>query len=202
MQQASTSERVVRNETFVERKGDRELVVTRTFEAPARIVFDAWTKPEFLKRWWAPKAFGVSLFACEQDLRVGGTYRYTFGRDRENPEVFSGRYLVVDPPSRLVHTQIYERMAHAGEANVTVTLRKMRGDSTYAAPGFPEQGSAGRRAGLGDGERNADDARSARRTGRLDALMASAARRVPPFNDSRCRRAPCRGTPNRTSRCT
>ena len=105
-----------RNETIVERTADRELVVTRTFNAQAHVVFDAWTKPELLKRWWAPKSFGVSLFECESDLRVGGTYRNAFGRDPTNPEVFSGRYVEVNSPSRLVLTQVHERMSDAGEA--------------------------------------------------------------------------------------
>jgi uncharacterized protein YndB with AHSA1/START domain len=126
MHEARTADAVT-NETIVERAGDRELTVTRTFNAPAHIVFDAWTKPELLKRWWAPKSFGVSLFECEQDVRVGGAYRFAFGRDPENPEVFSGRYLEVDPPSRLVLTQRYERMAHAGEAVVTATFEESQG---------------------------------------------------------------------------
>ena len=62
-----------KNRTTVERKSERELVVTRTFDAPARIVFEAWTKPELFKRWWVPKSFGVSLLSCEADVRVGGT---------------------------------------------------------------------------------------------------------------------------------
>jgi uncharacterized protein YndB with AHSA1/START domain len=127
MQRARTGEITMRNETIVERTSDRELVVRRTFDAPARIVFDAWTKPELLKRWWAPKSFGVSLFECESDLRVGGTYRYAFGRDPKNPEVFSGRYLEVSPPSRLVLTQVYERMSDAGEAVVTATFEESQG---------------------------------------------------------------------------
>jgi uncharacterized protein YndB with AHSA1/START domain len=127
MQQARTDESTTRNETIVERTADRELVVTRTFNAPAHIVFDAWTKPELLKRWWAPKSFGVSLFECESELRVGGTYRYAFGRDPKNPEVFSGRYVEVDPPSRLVLTQVYERMSDAGEAVVTATFEESQG---------------------------------------------------------------------------
>jgi uncharacterized protein YndB with AHSA1/START domain len=127
MQQPRAGESVSRNETIVERTADRELVVTRIFNAPARIVFDAWTKPELLKRWWAPKSFGVTLFECESDLRAGGTYRYAFGRDPKNPEVFSGRYLEVDPPSRLVLTQLYERMAEAGEAVVTATFQETQG---------------------------------------------------------------------------
>jgi uncharacterized protein YndB with AHSA1/START domain len=127
MQQAKTSEHVTRNETLVERTSDCELTVTRTFDAPARIVFDAWTKPELLKRWWAPRSFGVSLFECEQDLRVGGTYRFAFGRDPKTPEVFSGRYLEVNPPSWLVLTQVYERMAHVGEAVVTAEFEESQG---------------------------------------------------------------------------
>jgi uncharacterized protein YndB with AHSA1/START domain len=124
MRQARTGESTERNETIVERTAERELVVTRTFNAPAHIVFDAWTKPELLKRWWAPKSFGVSLFECESDLRVGGTYRYAFGRDPKNPEVFSGRYVEVKSPSRLVLTQVYERMRSAGEAVVTATFEE------------------------------------------------------------------------------
>jgi uncharacterized protein YndB with AHSA1/START domain len=127
MQQAKTGESAMRNETIVERIADRELVVTRTFNAPAHIVFEAWTKPELLKRWWAPKSFGVSLFECESDLRVGGTYRYAFGRDPKNPEVFSGRYIEVNSPSRLVLTQVYERMSDAGEAVVTATFEESEG---------------------------------------------------------------------------
>jgi uncharacterized protein YndB with AHSA1/START domain len=127
MQRARTGESTLRNETVVDRPADRELVVSRTFNAPARIVFDAWTRPELLKRWWAPKSFGVSLFECESDLRVGGTYRYAFGRDPKNPEVFSGRYLEVNSPSRLVLTQLYERMRNAGEAVVTATFEESQG---------------------------------------------------------------------------
>ena len=127
MQQARTGERTMRNETIVERTSDRELVVTRVFNAPAHIVFDAWTRPELLKRWWAPKSYGVTLFECEQDLRAGGTYRYAFGRDAKNPEVFSGRYLEVNAPSRLVLTQLYERMREVGEAVVTATFEENEG---------------------------------------------------------------------------
>ena len=127
MREATTSERITRNETIVERTSDRELTVTRTFNAPAHIVFDAWTKPELLKRWWAPKSFGVSLFECEQDVRVGGAYRFAFGRDPKNPEVFSGRYVEVDPPSRLVLTRVYERMAHVGDVVVTAAFEESEG---------------------------------------------------------------------------
>jgi uncharacterized protein YndB with AHSA1/START domain len=125
--QARTSEDIMRNETTVERTSARELVVTRTFNASASTVFDAWTKPELLKQWWAPKSLGVSLFECESDLRVGGTYRYAFGRDPKNPEVFSGHYKEVSSPSRMVLTQVYERMRDAGEAIITVTFEESNG---------------------------------------------------------------------------
>jgi uncharacterized protein YndB with AHSA1/START domain len=127
MQPATTVKSATKNETIVERTSNCELVVTRTFNAPARIVFDAWTKPELLKRWWAPKSFGVSLFECEQGLRVGGAYRFAFGRDPRNPEVFSGRYLEVNPSSRLVLTQRYERMAHVGDVVVTADFEESQG---------------------------------------------------------------------------
>ena len=176
MQQATTAKRAVKNETIVERTSDRELVVTRTFDAPAHIVFDAWTKPELLKRWWAPKSFGVSLFECEQDVRVGGAYRFAFGRDPKNPEVFTGRYLEVDPPSRLVLTQLYERMSDVGDVVVTAAFEESQGtNASHSAPALPEQGSLGRRIGVGHGARHACDARSARRAGRRSALTPIAA---------------------------
>jgi len=74
-----------------------------------------------------PKSFGVTLFECESDLRVGGTYRYAFGRDPKNPEVFSGRYKEVNPPVRLVLTQVYERLRNAGAAVITATFEESEG---------------------------------------------------------------------------
>ena len=93
------------NRTTVERKSDRELVVTRTFNAPARLVFEAWTKPELFKRWWVPKSFGMTLLSCEMDVRVGGGYRLEFGHPAsEQPMAFFGRYIEVTPHARLVWT--------------------------------------------------------------------------------------------------
>ena len=89
------------NPTTVERKSERELVVTRTFNAPARLVFEAWTKPELFRRWWVPKSMGMSLRSCEMDVRVGGTYRLEFEPDGM---AFFGTYLEVTPPWRLVWT--------------------------------------------------------------------------------------------------
>ena len=94
----------MKNHTMVERKSDRELVVTRTFGAPARTVFEAWTKPELFMRWWAPKSMGMFLRSCEMDVRVGGRYRLAFGHDASNPDEFFGRYIEVTPHSRLVWT--------------------------------------------------------------------------------------------------
>ena len=93
-----------KNRTTVERKSERELVVTRTFNGPAHIVFEAWTKPELFKRWWAPKSMGVPLLSCEMDVRVGGRYRLEFGHDASKSMAFFGRYIEVTPHSRLVWT--------------------------------------------------------------------------------------------------
>jgi uncharacterized protein YndB with AHSA1/START domain len=93
----------VKNNATAERKSERELVVTRTVNGPARIVFEAWTKPELLERWWAPKSFPISLLSCETDVRVGGRYRLVFGYEGSTMEFF-GRYLEVTPHSRLVWT--------------------------------------------------------------------------------------------------
>ena len=91
----------MKNRTTVERKSERELVVTRTFNGPARIVFEAWTKPELFRRWWLPKSMGMSLRSCAMDVRVGGKYRLEFEPDGM---AFFGTYLEVTPHSRLVWT--------------------------------------------------------------------------------------------------
>ena len=91
--------------TTVERTSDRELVATRSFDGPARIVFEAWTKPDLFKQWWAPASFGMSFLSCEIDARTGGSYRFVFGHPAsEQPMAFFGRYIEVTPPSRLVWT--------------------------------------------------------------------------------------------------
>ena len=91
--------------TTVERTSDRELVATRTVDAPARIVFEAWTKPELMMQWWAPKSFGITFLSCEMDARTGGSYRFVFGHPAsDQPMAFFGRYIEVTPPSRIVWT--------------------------------------------------------------------------------------------------
>ena len=87
----SSEPTAMKNPTTVERKSDRELVVTRTVNGPARIVFEAWTKPELFKRWWVPKSFGITLLSCEPDVRVGGQYRFVFGRRLRSPWRSSAR---------------------------------------------------------------------------------------------------------------
>ena len=101
---ASRESEPTSNRTTVERKSERELVVTRTFNGPARLVFEAWIKPELLKRWWAPKSMGISLLSCEADVRAGGKYRFEIGHGDSNPMAFFGRYIEVTPYSRLVWT--------------------------------------------------------------------------------------------------
>ena len=116
----------MKNRTTVERKSERELVVTRTFDGPARLVFEAWTKPELLKRWWAPKSIGLSLLSCEADVRVGGKYRFVFGHDASKTMAFFGSYLEVTPHSRLVWTNEEDE---GGGAVTTVTFEE-KGDQT------------------------------------------------------------------------
>jgi uncharacterized protein YndB with AHSA1/START domain len=117
----------MRNRTTVERKSERELVVTRTFNGPARIVFEAWTRPELLKRWWAPKSFGVSFISCEADVRTGGAYRFVFGHPAsEQPMEFFGKYIEVMPHFRLVWTN---DEGGEGGAVTTVTFEE-RGAET------------------------------------------------------------------------
>lgn len=94
---------LVKNRTTVERKSDREVVVTRTINGPARIVFEAFTKAELFTRWWVPKSLGMTLLSCEVDARVGGTYRLVFDAVPE-PAAFFGTYVEVKPYSRLAWT--------------------------------------------------------------------------------------------------
>lgn len=91
------------NRTTVERKSERELVVTRSFDAPARIVFEAWTKPELFRQWWVPKSFGLTLLSCEMDVRVGGKYRLVFSH-QGSTMAFFGTYRDVTPHTRLSWT--------------------------------------------------------------------------------------------------
>ena len=99
MESTKQSEPATRR-TTVQRKSDREIVVTRTFDAPARLVFEAWSRPELFKQWWVPNSMGMTLRSCEMDVRTGGTYRLDFGDGMD----FFGTYLEVTPHSRIVWT--------------------------------------------------------------------------------------------------
>lgn len=117
----------VRHRTTVERTSERDLVVTRTVNAPARLVFEAWTTPDLLKRWWAPKSFGLSFLSCEADVRAGGRYRFVFGHAASpQPMEFFGRYLEVTPHSRLVWTN--DEGADGGSVT-TVTFEERDGET-------------------------------------------------------------------------
>jgi uncharacterized protein YndB with AHSA1/START domain len=107
------------------RRTERELIVTRTFDGPARLVFEAWTTPALLMRWWAPKSFGITFISCEADVRTGGTYRFVFGAPGfDQPMAFFGKYLEVIPPTRLVWTN--EEGGDGGSVT-TVTLTEKGG---------------------------------------------------------------------------
>jgi uncharacterized protein YndB with AHSA1/START domain len=118
----------VKNRTTMERKSERELVATRTFDGPARIVFEAWTKPELFKRWWVPKSCGLSLLSCEMDVRVGGNYRLVFGHAGSEPMAVFGTYLEVTPHARLVWTND----EGDGQVITTVTFEEKGGKTLLA----------------------------------------------------------------------
>jgi uncharacterized protein YndB with AHSA1/START domain len=107
----------MKNRTTVEQTSDREIVITRTFNGPARLVFEAWTRPELFTRWWLPKSFGISIAAYEMDIRTGGSYRLTLRCGAAEPMVFHGKYVEVTPHSRLVWTN--EESPHGPLTTVT-----------------------------------------------------------------------------------
>lgn len=112
------------NPTSVERVSERELVIKRTFNGPASVVFEAWTRPELIQRWWTPKSFGITFVSCEADVRTGGTYRFVFSHPAsDQPMAFFGRYLEVTPGSRLVWTN----EESADGAVTTVTFEEIDG---------------------------------------------------------------------------
>ena len=114
-----------KNRTTVERKSECELVARRTVNAPARLVFEAWTKAELFRRWWVPKSYGLTLLSCEMDVRVGGQYRLVFRHEDSTMEFF-GTYLEVTPHSRLVWTN--EEGDDGGQVT-TVTFEERGGQT-------------------------------------------------------------------------
>jgi len=156
-----------RSDTTVERTSDREVVVTRTFNAPARIVFQAWTKPELFKQWWVPKSMGMVLRSCEIDARVGGKYRLVFGADAANTAEFFGTYLEVTPHSRLAWTN--EEGGADASSVTTVTFEEKAGKTLLVLRELYPSKAALDAAGTGAAE-------ATRETfGQLDGLLITLA---------------------------
>ena len=134
--------------TTAERRSDREMVVTRTFDAPARIVFEAWTRPELFKQWWVPKSSGLALLSLEQDVRVGGGYRLVFDLGDSKTLAFFGKYLEVTPPSRLVWTN-----EESDDGAVTTVTFEEQGGKTLLTltEAYPTKESFDRNVGSTDG---------------------------------------------------
>ena len=134
-----------KNQTTVERKSECELVVTRTVNAPAHLVFEAWTKAELFRNWWVPKSYGLNLLSCEMDVRVGGQYRLKFLHEGSTMEFF-GTYLEVTPHSRLVWTN---DEGDAGQTVTTVTFDEIDGktllvvNDLYPSKEVVDSGSTG-----------------------------------------------------------
>lgn len=123
-----TAQRESAAETTVERASDREFVVRRSFNAPARRVFEAWTRAELFQRWWLPESFGMKMVSCEMDVRTGGTYRLLIlPPGAEQPMPFFGRYLKVVPHSLLVWTNDEDG---EGQGAVTTVTFEENGDRT------------------------------------------------------------------------
>lgn len=151
--------------TQVERTSDCELVISRTFDAPARIVFEAWTTPELMKQWWVPKSMGMELLSCEQDVRVGGAYRFVFRPGASGLIAFHGKYLEVVPPSRLVWTN-----EESTDGSVTtVTFEEQDGKTLLVMrERYPSKEALEANAGAADGASESFD--------QLDELLVA---RVP-----------------------
>jgi uncharacterized protein YndB with AHSA1/START domain len=154
------------NRATVERKSDREVVVTRTFDAPARLVFEAWTKPELFKQWWVPRSMGMTLRSCELDVRTGGKYRLVFGDDPANPMAFFGKYLDVVPNQRIVWTN---EESGADGSVTTVTFEEKNGKTTLVMSELYPTKEALDAAGTGAQEAMNET------FGQLDELLASLA---------------------------
>jgi uncharacterized protein YndB with AHSA1/START domain len=154
------------NRTTVERKSDREVVVRRTFDAPARLVFEAWTNPKLFNQWWVPRSMGMTLRSCELDVRTGGRYRVVFGDDPANPMAFFGKYLDVVPNQRIVWTN---EESGADGSVTTVTFEEKNGKTTLVMSELYPTKEALDAAGTGAQEAMNET------FGQLDELLASLA---------------------------
>jgi len=152
--------------TTVRKKSDREVVVTRTFDAPARLVFETWSNPDLFKKWWVPRSMGMTLRSCEMDVRTGGTYRLVFGDDPANTMAFFGKYLDVVPDKRIVWTN--EESGGAGSVT-TVTFEERDGKTLLVLSEMYPTREALDEAGTGAQEMLAET------FGQLDELLAKLA---------------------------
>lgn len=111
----------------VERRSDREFAITRSFDAPAALVFKAWSRADLFRQWWTPKSFGMTIVSCEMDVRTGGSYRLEIAHPAmDQPMAFFGRYLEVVASALMVWTN-----DEAGEGPVTrVTFAEADGRTT------------------------------------------------------------------------
>jgi uncharacterized protein YndB with AHSA1/START domain len=122
---ANASSAAAMNPTHVERKSDREFVATRAFNAPARLVYEAWRNPDLFRKWWVPVGAGMTLESCEMDVRTGGKYRLVFRHPAfDEPMAFFGRYTDVVPNERIAWTN--EEEGDQG-AVTTVTFEERDG---------------------------------------------------------------------------
>ncbi|HEU4534076.1 MAG TPA: SRPBCC family protein [Polyangiaceae bacterium] len=156
------------NRTSLELTSDREIVIRRTFRAPPSVVFEAWTKPEFVKRWWAPASRGAAVIECDADVRPGGEYRYVTAVGPGQRFAFFGKYLEIVPPTRLVYTQVFEPYPDA-EVVVTVSFEERDGSTLLVAREvYPSKEAleGAMASGMEEGLRETFD--------QLDALVASA----------------------------
>jgi uncharacterized protein YndB with AHSA1/START domain len=137
----------MKNHTTTVRKTEREIIVTRTFNCPARIVFEAWTTPELLLRWWVPKSVPMSMLSCEVDARTGGSYRFEFGSEGGEPMAFFGKYIEVIPNARLVWTN----EESADSAVTTVTFEEKDGKTLLVmTESYPSKEALAAGAGMED----------------------------------------------------
>jgi uncharacterized protein YndB with AHSA1/START domain len=150
------------------------MVVTRSFDAPASILFEAWTRPELFMRWWAPKSMGVPLLSCEMDVRTGGGYRLEFGQDASSTWAFFGKYLEVIPGLRLVWTNEEDENG----AVTTVTFEENGGKTLLTFHELYPSKEALDEALIGMGDIMPEQ------FGQLDALLATLGAIVPLDGDS------------------
>jgi uncharacterized protein YndB with AHSA1/START domain len=153
--------------TTLQRGSDTELLITRTFRAPAHVVFDAWTKAEHVRRWWAPASRGLTVVECDADVRPGGSYRYVLAREGGWRMAFLGTYLEVARPTRLAYTQRLEP-GPATEVVVTIDFEERAGVTTLTArERYPSKEAldGGLRSGMEDGMNET--------LAQLDVLVAS-----------------------------